>query len=116
MSEHQSVLPGFACHRATLRELGVLTIADIQREVADFYKIRLTELMSCRRCRSIARARQVAMWLAKRHTPRSMSEIGRRFDRDHTTVLYAIKRIDSLRSTDGEIRRDIVTLGERLGG
>lgn len=83
------------------------TVATIQSVVADFYGLTRLELISDRRAREVARPRQVGMWLAKKLTTRSLPDIGRRFGgRDHTTVLYAVRRIDELRGEDPKIRRD----------
>jgi chromosomal replication initiator protein len=85
-----------------------VTIDEIQRKVADYYSVKLSDLLSARRSRDVARPRQVAMYLAKRLTPRSLPDIGRRFGgRDHTTVMHAVKRIDELRVSDSELDADI---------
>ncbi|WP_448578909.1 chromosomal replication initiator protein DnaA [Thermaurantiacus sp.] len=92
-----------------------LTIDDIQRRVAEHYRLKLGDLLSPRRARDVARPRQVAMYLAKQLTPRSLPEIGRRFGgRDHTTVMHAVKRIEALRATDSELDRDINMLRRAL--
>lgn len=92
-----------------------LTIDDIQRRVAEHYRLKLGDLLSPRRARDVARPRQVAMYLAKQLTPRSLPEIGRRFGgRDHTTVMHAVKRIEELRATDPELDRDINLLRRAL--
>ena len=102
--------------RATLADIlraneKKITIDEIQRKVADYYAIKLSDLLSARRAREVARPRQVAMWLAKRMTPRSLPEIGRRFGgRDHTTVMHAVKRIDELRAGDRELDGDVERL------
>ena len=94
-----------------------VTIDDIQRRVADYYHLKLTDLLSARRAREVARPRQVAMYLAKRLTPRSLPEIGRRFgNRDHTTVMHAVKRIDALRAADRELDADVAQLSRMLDG
>jgi chromosomal replication initiator protein len=94
-----------------------ITIDEIQRKVADYYKVRMPDLLSARRSRDVARPRQIAMYLAKRMTPRSLPEIGRRFGgRDHTTVMHAIKRIDELRLTDSELENDLSILSRQLDG
>ena len=81
-----------------------VTIDEIQRRVADYFNLRLADLLSARRARAVARPRQVAMYLAKQLTARSLPEIGRKFGgRDHTTVMHAVKRIDELRETDSEL-------------
>ena len=92
-----------------------LTIDEIQRKVADYYRLKLTDLLSARRACEVARPRQVAMYLAKKLTPRSLPEIGRRFGgRDHTTVMHAVKRIDELRASDREIDADVAHLTRLL--
>ena len=94
-----------------------VTIDEIQRRVAEHYTLKLGDLLSARRAREVARPRQVAMWLAKRLTPRSLPEIGRRFGgRDHTTVMHAVKRIDELRLTDRELDADVAQLTRMLDG
>ena len=94
-----------------------VTIDEIQRRVAEYYALKLGDLLSARRAREVARPRQVAMWLAKRLTPRSLPEIGRRFGgRDHTTVMHAVKRIDELRLTDRELDADVAQLTRMLDG
>ncbi len=94
-----------------------VTIEEIQRRVADYYHVKMTDLLSARRAREIARPRQVAMYLAKRLTPRSLPEIGRRFgNRDHTTVMHAVKRIDELRAADQELDKDVAQLSRMLDG
>src|SRR3546814_1572648 len=75
-----------------------ITIDEIQRRVAEHFRIKPADMVSARRAREVARPRQVAMYLAKRLTPRSLPEIGRRFGgRDHTQVMHAVKRIEELR-------------------
>jgi chromosomal replication initiator protein len=94
-----------------------LTIDEIQRKVAEHYKLRMSDLLSARRARDVARPRQVAMYLAKKLTPRSLPEIGRRFGgRDHTTVMHAVKRIEELRAADREIDADVLLLTRMLDG
>ncbi len=100
--------------RASQRKI---TIDDIQRKVADHFKIRHAEMTSARRARLVARPRQVAMYLSKQLTPRSLPEIGRRFGgRDHTTVIYAVRQIEKLRGEDHELDNDIRTLIRELEG
>jgi len=94
-----------------------VTIEDIQRKVADYFNLRLSDLLSQRRARVIARPRQVAMYLAKQLTTRSLPEIGRRFGgRDHTTVMHAVKRIEELRGLDDTLDEDINHLRRILEG
>jgi chromosomal replication initiator protein len=94
-----------------------VTIEDIQKQVADHYQIRIADMHSARRARAVARPRQVAMYLAKQLTPRSLPEIGRKFGgRDHTTVMHAIRKIDELRATDPILCEAIETLRRQLQG
>lgn len=93
-----------------------VTVDEIQRRVADYFNIRLSDLLSARRARAVARPRQVAMYLSKQLTSKSLPEIGRQFGgRDHTTVMHAVKRIDELRQTDSILEEDIQHL-ERMFG
>ena len=88
-----------------------ISIEEIQRQVSDHYNIRLSDLIGPKRVRVFARPRQVAMYLAKHMTSRSLPEIGRRFGgRDHTTVMHAVKRIEELRADDSELDADITRL------
>lgn len=85
-----------------------ITIEDIQRAVCTHYRIDKSEMASQRRTRAVARPRQVAMYLAKELTPRSYPEIGRRFGgRDHSTVIHAVRTIESLRHDDADLDTDI---------
>lgn len=89
----------------------LVTIENIQKTVADYYKVRMSDLLSPRRSRSIARPRQVAMALAKELTNHSFPEIGAAFGgRDHTTVLHACKRIKDLRDADLRMSEDYSNL------
>jgi chromosomal replication initiator protein len=84
-----------------------VSLDNIQRTVAEYYKIKLSDLLSKRRSRSVARPRQLAMALAKELTNHSLPEIGEAFGgRDHTTVLHACKKIKELRESDSDIRED----------
>lgn len=84
---------------------------NIQRTVAEYYKIKVSDMMSKRRSRSVARPRQVAMALAKELTNHSLPEIGDGFGgRDHTTVLHACRKIKELEETDADIREDCKNL------
>ncbi|MCE2481652.1 MAG: chromosomal replication initiator protein DnaA [Alphaproteobacteria bacterium] len=92
-----------------------ITIEDIQKRVAEHYNIRLADMHSPRRARSVARPRQVAMYLAKQLTTRSLPEIGRKFGgRDHTTVMHAVRRIDELIADDSALSEDIDLLRRML--
>ncbi|MCK5575588.1 MAG: chromosomal replication initiator protein DnaA, partial [Sphingomonadales bacterium] len=94
-----------------------VTIDEIQRQVSEYYNLRLSELLSARRARNIARPRQVAMYLAKQMTSRSLPEIGRKFGgRDHTTVMHAVRKVDDLRRTDSILDEDILRLSRLLQG
>lgn len=94
-----------------------ITIENIQKTVADYYKIKVADLFSKKRTRVIARPRQVAMWLAKDLTSQSYPAIGDAFGgRDHTTVLHAVRTIDSLRVKDNELNHDVHVLQQVLKG
>ena len=98
--------------RASQRKI---TIDDIQRKVADYYNLRLSDLLSARRSRTIARPRQIAMYLSKILTTRSLPEIGRKFGgRDHTTVIHAVKRVEDLRVNDVAIDEEVEVLRRSL--
>nr|WP_286010248.1 chromosomal replication initiator protein DnaA [Serpens gallinarum] len=89
----------------------LVSIDNIQRTVAEYYKLKLTEMLSKRRSRSIARPRQVAMALSKELTNHSLPEIGSAFGgRDHTTVLHACRKIAELKESDADIREDYKNL------
>jgi chromosomal replication initiator protein len=92
-------------------------IAFIQREVADHFCVNRIEMVSRRQAREVCRPRQVAMYLAKQMTVRSLPEIGRRFGgRDHTTVIHAIRQIEKLRLSDRELDADVRALSHRISG
>ena len=92
-----------------------VTIEEIQRKVAAHYTLRLNDLLSQRRARQVARPRQVAMYLSKTLTSKSLPEIGRRFGgRDHTTVIHACRTIEKLRETDSQIAEDLELLRRML--
>ena len=95
----------------------LVTVENIQKTVADYFKLRVADLLSKRRSRSVARPRQVAMALAKELTSHSLPEIGDAFGgRDHTTVLHACKRIRELRDSDLKIQEDYKNLLRTLAG
>jgi chromosomal replication initiator protein len=95
----------------------LITVENIQKTVADYYKVRMADLLSKRRSRSVARPRQVAMALAKELTSHSLPEIGDAFGgRDHTTVLHACKRIKELRDSELRIKEDYSNLLRTLAG
>lgn len=92
-----------------------ITVEEIQRKVSEHYNIRLADMIGPKRVRSYARPRQVAMYLAKKMTSRSLPEIGRRFGgRDHTTVMHGVKRIEELKQLDGQIAEDLEMLRRTL--
>jgi chromosomal replication initiator protein len=92
-----------------------VTIEEIQKRVAEHFAIRLTDMSSARRARSVARPRQVAMYLAKQLTSRSLPEIGRRFgNRDHTTVMHAVARVGDLMNRDAAFAEDVELLRRLL--
>ena len=93
----------------------MVSIDNIQKTVADYYKIRISDLLSAKRNRSLARPRQLAMSLAKELTSHSLPEIGDAFGgRDHTTVLHACKKIVELCATDNKIKDDLIHLRRAL--
>jgi chromosomal replication initiator protein len=95
----------------------LVTIENIQKTVADYYKVRMADLLSKRRSRSVARPRQVAMALSKELTTHSLPEIGDAFGgRDHTTVLHACKRIKELRTAEQRMTEDYSNLLRTLAG
>ena len=92
-----------------------LTIEEIQRKVAEHYNIRLSDMIGPKRLRTIARPRQMAMYLAKQLTSRSLPEIGRRFGgRDHTTIMHGVKKIEELMTTDSQLSDDMQLLKRLL--
>jgi len=94
-----------------------VTIEEIQKQVASHFNIRTSDMHSARRARSVARPRQVAMYLAKQLTTRSLPEIGRKFGgRDHTTVMHAVKKVDELREHDSTFAEDVELLRRMLEG
>jgi chromosomal replication initiator protein len=102
--------------RDALRDLLALqdklvTIENIQKTVADYYKIKVADILSKRRSRSVARPRQVAMALAKELTNHSLPEIGNAFGgRDHTTVIHAVRKVVQLRNESHDIKEDYKNL------
>ncbi len=92
-----------------------VTVEEIQRKVSEHYNIRLSDMIGPKRMRTIARPRQVAMYLAKQLTTRSLPEIGRRFGgRDHTTVMHGVRRIEELRVGDTQLSDDLEMLRRAL--
>jgi len=92
-----------------------ITIDEIQKKVAEHFNIRISDMHSARRARVVARPRQVAMYLCKQLTPRSLPEIGRKFGgRDHTTVIHAVRKIEELSEYDPTFREDVDLLRRLL--
>ncbi len=92
-----------------------ITVEDIQKQVAQHYNIKVSDMHSARRSRSVARPRQVAMYLAKKFTTKSLPDIGRRFGgKDHTTVMHAVKKVEELISSDAEFCADVELLSRTL--
>ncbi len=112
LDEAQAILrPHLSCNERRV------TVDIIQKTVAEHYALKQADLLSERRARAVARPRQVAMWLAKQITTRSLPDIGRRFGgRDHTTVLHAVRRIEALKAEDPAIARDTEVLLRKLRG
>ncbi len=112
LDEAQGILrPHLACNERKV------TVDTIQKTVSEHYGLKQADLISERRARAVARPRQVAMWLAKQITTRSLPDIGRRFGgRDHTTVLHAVRRIESLKAEDPALARDVDVLLRKLRG
>ncbi|CUH34134.1 Chromosomal replication initiator protein DnaA [Jannaschia seosinensis] len=94
-----------------------LTIEQIMKVTCEHYALRMSDMTSARRSRTVARPRQMAMFLAKKLTPRSYPEIGRKFGgRDHTTVLYAVRKIEELMASEPQIAEDAQLLQRKLEG
>ncbi len=94
-----------------------VTIEEIQRKVAEHYNIRLSDMIGPKRVRTIARPRQIAMYLAKQLTSRSLPDIGRRFGgRDHTTIMHGVRKIEELMTSDSQLSDDLQMLKRLLQG
>ena len=92
-----------------------ITIEDIQKTVVSYYNISMHDFMSSRRSRSVARPRQIAMYLSKKMTTKSLPDIGRRFSgRDHTTVIHAIKKVEELMIQDKNFENEVKDLNQKL--
>ena len=92
-----------------------INVEHIQNLVASYFNLNIQELLSPRRSRSLARPRQIAMYLAKHHTTNSLPDIGRKFsNRDHTTVIHAVKKIDELIKKDNDIKQNVIELKKKL--
>ncbi|MBA1337702.1 MAG: chromosomal replication initiator protein [Pelagibacterales bacterium] len=92
-----------------------INIEFIQNLVADYFNLNIKEMLSPRRSRSLARPRQIAMYLSKQHTTNSLPDIGRKFsNRDHTTVIHAVKKIDELMRNDNEIKHSVEEIKKKI--
>ena len=92
-----------------------INVESIQNLVASYFNLNIQEMLSPRRSRSLARPRQIAMYLAKQHTTNSLPDIGRKFsNRDHTTVIHAVKKIDELIKKDNEIRQSVIEIKKKF--
>ena len=92
-----------------------INVESIQNIVAVYFNLNIQEMLSPRRSRSLARPRQIAMYLAKKYTTNSLPEIGRKFsNRDHTTVIHAVKKIEGLIKSDNEINHSVAEIKKRL--
>ncbi len=112
LDEAQAILrPHLSCTEKRV------TVDQIQKAVAEHYGLKQADMISERRARAVARPRQAAMWIAKQITTRSLPDSGRRFGgRDHTTVLHAVRRIESLKAEDATLARDLDVLLRKLRG
>ncbi len=112
LDEAQAILrPHLSCAEKRV------TVDQIQKAVAEHFGLTQADLMSERRARAVARPRQIAMWITKQITTRSLPDIGRRFGgRDHTTVIHAVRRIEALKAEDPAIANDIEALLRKLRG
>jgi chromosomal replication initiator protein len=94
-----------------------LLMEEIQKRVCEHFNLKLSDMQSPRRAREVARPRQIAMYLCKQLTTRSLPEIGRKFGgRDHTTVIHAVRKIDELRKADPGLNEDVEILSRKLLG
>lgn len=94
-----------------------ITVEEIQRKVAEHYNVRLSDLIGPKRVRTLARPRQIAMYLSKQLTSRSLPEIGRRFGgRDHTTIMHGIRKIEELKEEDRQLAEDLELLRRLMQG
>ena len=91
------------------------SIETIQNIVAAYFNLNIQEMLSARRSRSLARPRQIAIYLSKQHTTNSLPDIGRKFsNRDHTTVIHAVKKIEELIKKDNEIKQNITEIKKKF--
>ncbi len=122
MANFKGVIPNLSIAKEALANLTMLqnrliTIDNIQRVVADYYRLKITDLLSANRQRSVARPRQLAMYLTKQLTQHSLPEIGRSFGKkDHTTVIHACRKIEETLAEDSHLQRDYQSLYASLMG
>ena len=111
---HKRVLNTSDCKnilKDVFNQAKIVTVDKIQNTVSNYFNISLNDMLSQRRSRPLARPRQIAMFLAKKLTTRSLPEIGRRFaNRDHTTVIHAVKTITKLSEKDEEMKKNLVQI------
>ena len=92
-----------------------INVESIQNLVASYFNLNIQEMLSPRRSRALARPRQIAMYLAKQYTTNSLPDIGRKFsNRDHTTVIHAVKKISELIQKDNEIRQSVMEIKKKF--
>ena len=92
-----------------------VNVDDVQKKVAEHFNVRVSDMHSAKRARTVARPRQIAMYLVKSLTTMSLPEVGRKFGgRDHTTVMHAIKKVEDLMKTDSALREDVELLRRTL--
>jgi chromosomal replication initiator protein len=94
----------------------VVDVESIQREVARFYKVPVEALKEDRRHKALAHARQVAMYLSRKLTKGSFPEIAARFNKDHSTVISAVRKVEKQRETDAAVKRELDELESKLTG
>ena len=115
---HKKVLNIIDCKnilKDVFNQAKIVTVDKIQNTVSNYFNISLNDMLSQRRSRPLARPRQIAMYLAKKLTTRSLPEIGRRFaNRDHTTVIHAVKTITKLSEKDEEMKKNLVHIRSLL--
>ena len=115
---HNKILTTSDCKnilKDVFSQIKVITVDKIQNVVSNYFNIPLNEMLSQRRSRPLARPRQIAMFLSKKMTARSLPEIGRRFaNRDHTTVIHAVKKIDELMKKDNEIKQSVAEIKKKI--
>jgi chromosomal replication initiator protein len=92
----------------------VITIEHIQRKVSEFFGLKLTDMRARRRTKAVAFPRQIAMYFARQLTHASLTEVGRAFDKDHTTVLHAVTKVETLIRQDAKFKKTVDTLAESV--